>query len=62
MSSLPEGAFSSSTAGDLDFGLEVTLSDKLKVFKSSGFDPENYVSTKCRTTSEKVLIEIISIL
>ncbi|XP_076933116.1 exocyst complex component EXO84A-like [Bidens hawaiensis] len=43
-----------STAGDLDFGQEVTLSDKLKVFKSSDFDPENYVSTKCRTTSEKV--------
>ncbi|KAD3069168.1 hypothetical protein E3N88_37048 [Mikania micrantha] len=30
------------TKGDLDFGQEVTLSEKLKVFKSSGFDPENY--------------------
>lgn len=52
---LPEGSFPS-TMGDLDFGQEVTLNEKLKVFKSSEFDPENYVSTKCRTTSEKVYI------
>ncbi|XP_071688650.1 exocyst complex component EXO84A-like [Rutidosis leptorrhynchoides] len=61
MSSLPEGSFSS-TAGDLDFGQEVTLSDKLKVFKSSGFDPENYVSTKCRTTSEKEIKHLVTCL
>lgn len=51
--SIPEGALSSD-AGDLDFGQEVTLGDKLKAFKSSGFDQESYVSAKCRTTSEKV--------
>ncbi|KAJ0670976.1 putative exocyst complex component Exo84 [Helianthus annuus] len=56
-----EGAFSS-TAGDLDFGQEVTIGDKLKVFKSSDFDPENYVSTKCRTTSEKEIKSLVTCL
>ncbi|KAI3733584.1 hypothetical protein L6452_13028 [Arctium lappa] len=59
--SLPEGAFSSS-AGDLDFGQEVTLGEKLKVFKTSGFDPEDYVSTKCRTTSEKEIKQLVNCL
>ncbi|KAI7751359.1 hypothetical protein M8C21_023456, partial [Ambrosia artemisiifolia] len=48
-----------SIAGDLDFGQEVTIGDKLKLFKSSDFDPENYVSTKCRTTSEKIVSWLI---
>nr|XP_043626043.1 exocyst complex component EXO84A-like [Erigeron canadensis] len=51
-----------SNAGDLDFGQEVTLGDKLKGFKSSGFDPENYVSTKCRTTSEKEIKHLVTCL
>ncbi|KAI3800491.1 hypothetical protein L1987_28582 [Smallanthus sonchifolius] len=59
--SLPEGSFSSTT-GDLDFSQEVTLSDKLKVFKSSDFDPENYVSAKCRTTSEKEIKHLVTCL
>ncbi|XP_024992230.1 exocyst complex component EXO84A-like [Cynara cardunculus var. scolymus] len=59
--SLPEGTFSSS-AGDLDFGQEVTLGEKLKVFKTSGFDPEDYVSTKCRTTSEKEIKQLVTCL
>ncbi|KAI3741261.1 hypothetical protein L1987_58932 [Smallanthus sonchifolius] len=59
--SLPEGSFSSTT-GDLDFSQEVTLSDKLKVFKSSDFNPENYVSTKCRTTSEKEIKHLVTCL
>ncbi|KAJ9554376.1 hypothetical protein OSB04_018421 [Centaurea solstitialis] len=61
MSSLPDGAFSSS-AGDLDFGQEVTLGEKLKVFKTSGFDPEDYVSTKCRTTGEKEIKQLVTCL
>ncbi|GJY88653.1 exocyst complex component EXO84A [Tanacetum coccineum] len=48
--------------GDLDFGQEVTLSDKLKAFKTSGFDPENYVSAKCRTTSEKEIKHLVTCL
>ncbi|RAL40053.1 hypothetical protein DM860_008193 [Cuscuta australis] len=49
---------STSKGGDsTDFEVEhhQTLSDKLKAFKSSAFDPEAYVSTKCRSISEKVL-------
>lgn len=50
----------SSSIGDsaeLDLGLggpEQTLSEKLKVFKSSNFDPEAFLSTKCGNMSEKV--------
>ncbi|VFQ80213.1 unnamed protein product [Cuscuta campestris] len=47
---------STSKGGDsTDFEVEhhQTLSDKLKAFKSSAFDPEAYVSTKCRSISEK---------
>ncbi|KAI3516361.1 hypothetical protein L1887_15276 [Cichorium endivia] len=58
---LPDGEFSSN-AGDLDFGQEVTLSDKLKAFKSSGFDQESYVSAKCRTTSEKEIKHLMTCL
>lgn len=35
---------------------EVTLSDKLKVFKSSQFDPNGYLTSKCQTMTEKVNI------
>ncbi|CAH1434108.1 unnamed protein product [Lactuca virosa] len=59
--SIPEGALSSD-AGDLDFGQEVTLGDKLKAFKSSGFDQESYVSAKCRTTSEKEIKHLVTCL
>ncbi|KAL4574159.1 hypothetical protein LXL04_020984 [Taraxacum kok-saghyz] len=60
--SIPDGEFSSSNAGDLDFGQEVTLGDKLKAFKSSGFDQESYVSAKCRTTSEKEIKHLVTCL
>ncbi|KAK1365817.1 Exocyst complex component EXO84A [Heracleum sosnowskyi] len=30
-----------------------TLSEKLKVFKASGFDPEGFLTTKCRNMSHK---------
>lgn len=35
-------------------GSELTLSEKLKVFKASGFEPEEFLTTKCRNMSEKV--------
>lgn len=44
-------------SADMGLGLggpELTLSEKLKVFKSSGFDPEAFLSTKCGNMSEKV--------
>ncbi|KAL1808311.1 hypothetical protein ACET3Z_025301 [Daucus carota] len=34
-------------------GSEPTLSEKLKVFKASGFDPEEFLTSKCRNMSEK---------
>ncbi|GAB4829206.1 Exocyst complex component exo84a [Ancistrocladus abbreviatus] len=41
----------------LDFGQdkekELSLSDRLKVFKSSQFDPDSYLNSKCQNMSEK---------
>ncbi|XAR64980.1 hypothetical protein NMG60_11008890 [Bertholletia excelsa] len=51
--SQPGASFSSSIGDSMEFEAEVTLSDRLKVFKASNFDPENYVTTKCRAMSEK---------
>ncbi|XP_073054343.1 exocyst complex component EXO84A [Primulina eburnea] len=51
---MERGSFSSSKGSDsADFEVELTLSDKLKVFKSSQFDPDSYVTTRCRAMSEK---------
>lgn len=41
-------------AGELIGSDQPTLSDKLKVFKASGFDPEGFLTTKCRNMSQKV--------
>lgn len=43
-----------SSTHSVDFESELSLSDKLKVFKSSQFDPDNFLTTKCRAMSEKV--------
>ncbi|CAK9172230.1 unnamed protein product [Ilex paraguariensis] len=48
------GSFSSSKGDSADFEPELTLSDKLKAFKSSQFEPEAYVTTKCGGMSEKL--------
>lgn len=34
----------------------IQLSDKLQIFKASGFDPEKFVQSKCPTMSEKVAL------
>ncbi|GER36624.1 exocyst complex component EXO84A, partial [Striga asiatica] len=39
----------------LDFDNELTLSEKLKVFKSSNFDPKSYVTSHCGVMSEKAI-------
>ncbi|KAI4328345.1 hypothetical protein L6164_020704 [Bauhinia variegata] len=49
------------TGGSFSFGIEntaelesnLTLSDKLKTFKNSSFDPNAYVNSKCRSMNEK---------
>ncbi|KAL6513832.1 Exocyst complex component exo84a [Orobanche hederae] len=48
-------SFSSSKGDSLDFESELTLSDKLKVFKSTNFDPQSYVSNHCGAMSEKAI-------
>ncbi|KAL7091533.1 hypothetical protein ACP275_12G112000 [Erythranthe tilingii] len=51
---MEKGSFSSSKGSDsADFEAELTLSDKLKVFKTSNFDPQNYVTNHCGAMSEK---------
>ncbi|KAL6567747.1 hypothetical protein OROGR_001415 [Orobanche gracilis] len=47
-------SFSSSKGDSLDFENELTLSDKLKVFKSTNFNPQSYVTNHCGAMSEKV--------
>ncbi|KAJ8564661.1 hypothetical protein K7X08_001121 [Anisodus acutangulus] len=47
-------SFSSSIGDSIDFEeKDLSLSDKLKVFKASGFDPDSYVTNRCRHMSEK---------
>ncbi|KAK3038614.1 hypothetical protein RJ639_027277 [Escallonia herrerae] len=55
-------SFSSSKGDSAEFETELTLSDKLKVFKSSRFDPEAYVSNRCRGMSEKEIRHLCSYL
>ncbi|KAL0385656.1 UNVERIFIED_CONTAM: Exocyst complex component EXO84A [Sesamum radiatum] len=43
----------SSLGGSLDFDRDVPLSDRLKVFKSTSYDSESYVTTHCSNLSEK---------
>ncbi|PHT36095.1 Exocyst complex component EXO84A [Capsicum baccatum] len=48
------GSFSSSIGDSIDFDeKDLSLSDKLKVFKSSAFNPDSYVTNRCRHMSEK---------
>lgn len=54
MSSMSHTSFSSSRGDSLDFDSDLTLNDRLKAFKSSNFDPEAYVSSKCQSMHEKV--------
>ena len=48
------GSFSSSVEDSAEFDKDLTLSEKLKVFKPSNFDPEGYVTSRCRRMGEKV--------
>ncbi|KAF5443240.1 hypothetical protein F2P56_035813 [Juglans regia] len=56
-------SFSSSTVGDsAELDANLTLSDRLKVFKTSGFDPDAYVTSKCQTMNEKEIRHLCSYL
>ncbi|KAK4263366.1 hypothetical protein QN277_028788 [Acacia crassicarpa] len=49
----PRGSISSSIGDSADLEVNANLSDKLKVFKSSSFDPNEYMTTKSRSMAEK---------
>ncbi|CAJ1931635.1 unnamed protein product [Sphenostylis stenocarpa] len=49
----PRGSVSSSIGDAAELEANLTLSDRLKVFKSSSFDPNAYVASKSRTMNEK---------
>ncbi|XP_057436845.1 exocyst complex component EXO84A-like [Lotus japonicus] len=49
----PRGSISSSVGDPLELEINLTLSEKLKVFKSSTFDPNAYVASKSRSMNEK---------
>lgn len=54
-------SFSSNQADLLEFDQsDLTLSDKLKVFKAPAFDPESYLTGRCRHMSEKVKFLFVS--
>lgn len=55
----PRASFSSSKGDSTEFEAELTLSDKIKAFKSSNFDPEGYVTNKCRQMSEKEIRHLV---
>ncbi|KAG6708409.1 hypothetical protein I3842_06G079800 [Carya illinoinensis] len=56
-------SFSSSTVGDsVQLDANLTLGDRLKVFKTSGFDPDAYVTSKCQTMNEKEIRHLCSYL
>ena len=48
-------AFSSSSIRDsAEFDVDLSLSDRLKVFKTSHFDQKDYITSKCLNMTEKV--------
>jgi hypothetical protein len=52
----PRGSLSSSIGNSAELEANLTLSDKLRVFKSSTFDPSAYVASKSRSMNEKVYV------
>ena len=59
ITSLSRGSFSSSVEDSSESEVNLTLSDRLKVFKTSNFDPDAYVTSKCRTMNEKVFFSLV---
>ncbi|KAG6429648.1 hypothetical protein SASPL_107700 [Salvia splendens] len=48
----------SSMQGSIDFDAEMTLNDKLKVFKSNNFDPQSYFHSNSGTMAEKEIRQL----
>ncbi|KAG7653779.1 Exocyst component Exo84 C-terminal [Arabidopsis suecica] len=53
MEARERGSMSSSIGNSAELEGNLTLSDRLKVFKGSTFDPEAYVTSKCQRMNEK---------
>ncbi|KAF8108063.1 hypothetical protein N665_0115s0072 [Sinapis alba] len=53
MEARARGSMSSSIGDSAELEANLTLSDRLKVFKGSTFDPEAYVTSKCQHMNEK---------
>ncbi|CAN8311904.1 unnamed protein product [Cochlearia groenlandica] len=53
MEAKARGSISSSVGDSAELEANLTLSDRLKVFKGSTFDPEDYVASKCQRMNEK---------
>ncbi|XP_075660053.1 exocyst complex component EXO84A [Castanea sativa] len=62
LTSLSRGSFSSSVEDSSESEANLTLSDRLKVFKTSNFDPDAYVTSKCQTMNEKEIRHLCSYL
>ncbi|KAL6983397.1 Exocyst complex component exo84a [Sarracenia purpurea var. burkii] len=58
----PKSSFSSSRGDSTEFEADLSLSDRIKVFKSSNFDHEGYVTNKCRAMGEKEIRHLCSYL
>ncbi|KAK3223150.1 hypothetical protein Dsin_010175 [Dipteronia sinensis] len=54
MEPLARGSFSSSIGDSAELEGNLTLSDRLKAFKNSHFDPDAYITSKCNHMNEKV--------
>lgn len=54
ISHLSKGSISSSIGDSWELEGTLPLSDRLKAFKTSQFDPDSYITHKCHTMSEKV--------
>ncbi|RVW82425.1 Exocyst complex component EXO84A [Vitis vinifera] len=53
LSAFSGASFSSSIGDSAEFDVELTLNDRLKVFKTSQFDCKGYITSKCHATNEK---------
>ncbi|ESQ35825.1 hypothetical protein EUTSA_v10009913mg [Eutrema salsugineum] len=53
MESRARGSMSSSIGNSAELEANLTLGDRLKVFKGSTFDPDAYVTSKCQHMNEK---------
>ncbi|KAL5759649.1 hypothetical protein ACOSQ2_018487 [Xanthoceras sorbifolium] len=58
MEPLTRGSFSSSIGDSAELEGNLTLSDRLKAFKNSHFDPDAYVTSKCPHMNEKVSLSL----